>query len=169
MIHYFAFGSNLHPVRLTERVPSAELMGVATCPGHRLEFHKQSDDGSGKCNMVKAGSGSDLVYGAIYRLKPEHKQVLDRYEGSGYRDSQIVVRHDGIESPCFAYLAKQAHIVDGLMPYHWYKQLVVLGARYLGFPGSYVSSIDATGSTQDPNPARRQTNERLIESIINYR
>ena len=74
MIYYFAYGSNLHPMRLMERVPSAELVGVAKHPNHALTFHKRSNDGSSKCNMFN--SESDLIYGAIYKLKPEHKNEL---------------------------------------------------------------------------------------------
>lgn len=81
MIHYFAYGSNLHPVRLMKRVPSAELVGVIKHSCHRLSFHKKSNDGSGKCNMLETGADSDHVYGAIYKLKPEHKKDLDKYEG----------------------------------------------------------------------------------------
>lgn len=170
MIYYFAYGSNLHPVRLTERVPSAELIGAAEWPHHRLAFHKKSDDGSGKCNMHYSGSGSDLVYGAIYRMRPEHKHQLDRFEGRGYgyTDSQIVLGHGGNEYTCFTYLAQQTHIVDRLMPYHWYKKLVILGARYLGFPESYIASIDAVPSTEDPDPARRKASEMLVGSIIKH-
>jgi hypothetical protein len=66
MIHYFAYGSNLHPVRLIERVPSANLVGVIGLSKHRLAFQKRSKDGSSKCNLFQTGSASDLVYGAIY-------------------------------------------------------------------------------------------------------
>jgi gamma-glutamylcyclotransferase len=171
MIHYFAYGSNLHPARLTARVPSAELIGVATYAGHRLDFHKKSDDGSSKCNMFKSGSESDLTHGAIYRMRPEHKHELDRVEGKGYgyRDSQVALDLDGKEYDCFTYFAQESHIVDELAPYHWYKQLVILGARYLGLPGSYISSLDAVGSVDDPDATRRKANEMLIETIINYR
>jgi gamma-glutamylcyclotransferase len=171
MIYYFAYGSNLHPMRLMERVPSAELIGVAKHPNHRLTFHKKSNDGSGKCNMFNSGSESNLIYGAIYKLKPEHKHELDRFEWKdcGYTENQIALDHDGNEYPCFTYLAQQSHIVDDLMPYHWYKKLVILGARYLEFPGLYISSIEAVGSMEDPDPTRRKEMEMLIERIVKYR
>jgi gamma-glutamylcyclotransferase len=154
-----------------ERVPSAELIGVATHPNHRLTFHKKSNDGSSKCNMFDSGSESDLIYGAIYRLEQEQKDELDRFEGKGYGyiDNLISLNHDGVEYTCFTYLAQQSHIVDNLKPYHWYKRLVVLGAQYLGFPAPYVAFIEAVKSMEDPNPERRKENELLIESIINYR
>lgn len=168
MIYYFAYGSNLHPMRLVERVPSAELLGVATHPGRRLAFHKRSDDGSGKCNMFDSGSESDQVLGAIYSMDPDHKNGLDRFEGNGYEytENQIVRGHDGKEYACFTYLARQSHIVDRLKPYHWYKALVVLGAKYLEFPEAYISLIDAVPSIEDPDPERRKGHELLIQRIL---
>ena len=169
MIYYFAYGSNLHPVRLIERVPSAELVGVARHPNHKLVFHKKSNDDSSKCNMLNSGSG--LVYGAIYKLKPEHKNELDRFEGvgCGYIDNQITLERNEIEYNCFTYLAQKSHIVGNLKPYHWYKKLVVLGAKYLDFPDTYLSSIEAVDSIEDPDPIRRREREALIERVINYR
>ena len=152
-----------------ERVSSAELIGVAKHPSHTLTFHKKSNDDSSKCNMFKSETG--LIYGAIYKLKIEHKNDLDRFEGRGYGyiDNQITVKHKEIEYTCFTYLAQQSHIVNNLKPYHWYKKLVILGAQYLEFPDSYILSIKAVESMEDPDSTRRKEKEILIESIINYR
>ena len=171
MIYYFAYGSNLHPMRLMERVPSAELVGVAEHSNHKLSFHKRSSDGSGKCNMLNSATESDLIYGAIYKIKSEHKNKLDNFEskGYGYTDNQILLKHNGKEHHCFTYLAQQSHIVDGLKPYHWYKQLVILGARFLEFPQEYISSIEAIESMEDPEKRRRDDQEELVARIIKYR
>ena len=152
-----------------ERVPSAKLVGVAKHPNHVLTFHKRINDGSSKCNMFN--SESDLIYGAIYKLKPEHKNELDRFEGKGYgyTDNQITLEHNEIEYTCFTYLAQQSHIVSDLKPYHWYKTLVMLGAQFLQFPDTYISSIEAVESIEDPDTTRRKEKETLIERIINYR
>ena len=170
MRYYFAYGSNLHPKRLMERVPSAELIGVAEYPNHRLTFHKRSNDGSSKCNMFKSSLVLDMIHGAIYKLNPEHKSELDRFEGKGYGyiDNQIMLKHNGNEYTCFTYLAQKSHIVDNLKPYHWYKKLVILGAQYLEFPDSYISSIETVESMEDIDQTRRKDKEALIESIINY-
>ena len=103
MIHYFAYGSNLHPMRLMERVPSSKLVAVVKHSHHSLAFHKKSNDGSSKCDLFGTGSESDLVYGAIYKLKSEHKNELDKFEGKGYGyiDSQINLVHEGKEYTCF--------------------------------------------------------------------
>lgn len=167
-IYYFAYGSNLHPKRLMERVPSAELIGVTTLPKHRLLFHKRSNDGSSKCNIFNSGSESDHICGAVYKINHEHKKELDRFEGRGcgYMDIQITLVHDGNKYTCFTYLAQQSHIVDNLKPYHWYKKLVVIGARYLEFSASYIASIETVESMEDPNSKRRNEQELLIERIL---
>ena len=167
---YFAYGSNLHPLRLIERVPSASLVGVIELTKHRLMFHKHSTDGSSKCNLVHTGSEADLIYGAIYEIDPAHKSDLDRVEGKGYGylDHQLSLQHQGLAYTCFTYLAQPSYIVDHLKPYHWYKQLVVLGARYLKFPDSYIHSIASVESVEDPEENRRIKNEMLMKNIINY-
>ena len=126
MLHYFAYGSNLHPVRLTERVPSAKFVGTVELAHHDLAFHKKSHDGSGKCNLLHTGAESDRVHGAIYTLDPEHKALLDRYEGkgAGYMDSPLQVQHQGQSYSCFTYLAQSSYIVVTCNPItgikNWY-------------------------------------------------
>lgn len=167
MIHYFAYGSNLHPLRLIERVPSASLIGVAGIRAHRLSFHKKGKDNSSKCNLLKTGSESDLVHGALYEIDPAHKAVLDGYEGNGfgYTDNSLAVEHNGREYSCFTYQAQESHIVEHLKPFHWYKELVVLGAIYLKFPQAYIASIRSVASVPDPDSQRRQEHESLIEKL----
>lgn len=169
MIHYFAYGSNLHPLRLLERVASAELVGVCRYEAHRLAFDKQGRDGSGKCTLVNTGSEADVVYGALYTLDPVQKRDLDRFEGSGYCEHQITLQCHGQEYHCFTYLAQRSYIIDSLKPYHWYKQLIVLGARYLRLPDPYLASIESVASIDDPDVGRGRENEALIDRIINYR
>jgi gamma-glutamylcyclotransferase len=170
MIHYFAYGSNLHPLRLAKRVPSARLVGIADLKKHCLSFHKKSIDGSSKCNILKTHHESDIVHGAIYQLDLNHKAALDRFEnkGNGYMDSPVTLHHKGQQYTCFTYRAQESHIDDDLMPYHWYKNLVVLGAKYLQLPEPYVSSLESIRSIDDPDPTRKVESEKLIQEIINF-
>lgn len=170
MLHYFAYGSNLHPVRLVERVPSARFVGTVELTHHDLLFHKKSHDGSGKCNLLRTGAESDRVHGAIYALDPEHKVLLDRHEGkgSGYMDNPLKVQHQGMDYSCFTYLAQPSYIVDHLQPYHWYKKLVLLGALYCQFPHSYVAAIESVKSIDDPDDSRRKEHDVLIKKILRF-
>jgi len=166
-LYYLAYGSNLHPLRLKQRVASARLITPVELPQHRLTFHKHSVDGSAKCNLVHTGDNNDKAYGAIYQIAEEHKNVLDWYEGAGfgYVESQLAVAYRDKEFPCLTYLACQSHIVDHLHPYHWYKELVLRGAKHLKFPDEYIESIEAVNSIQDKDDKRRQENETLIEKM----
>jgi hypothetical protein len=171
LLYYFAYGSNLHPVRLLERVPSAQLVGVIELSQHSLAFQKRGRDGSSKCNLVRTGQESDGAYGAIYQIDSAHKQTLDCFEGNGngYHDSQLTVELHGQEYRCFTYFAQQSYIENDLMPYHWYKDLVVLGAKHLQFPDVYVRSIELIESVEDPDETRREHHHMLIEKIVNFR
>ena len=120
-LNYLAYGSNLHPMRLMERVPSAQLIGSTEIAGYELAFHKKSKDGSGKCNLFQIDEDSKSVFGAVYQIDVTEKPALDEAEGngSGYLDAQVSVTSDGNTHTCFTYFAQQSHIVDHLKPYHW--------------------------------------------------
>jgi len=147
---YAAYGSNLHPMRLGERVPSARLLGTAALPGWGLRFHKRSVDGSGKCNLVPAAGAAHV---AVYEMAAAERGRLDRAEGLGvgYRIEQIDVAGFG---ECFTYLAMASHIDDSLRPYTWYRELVRLGCEHLGFPRPYIDGIAAIPAEPDPDRVR---------------
>ena len=63
----------------SERVPSANFVGVIELRKHLHVFHKKSDDGSSKCNLFQTGSESDIVYD----VDPEHKSASDCFERKG--------------------------------------------------------------------------------------
>ena len=158
-------------MRLLERVSSAELLKVIELRQYRLAFQKRSQDGSSKCNLVRTGAKSDAVHGAIYQIDVAHKQALDRFEGNGngYQDSQLTVELYGEEQSCFTYFAQPSHIEIGVKPYHWYKNLVVLGAKHLQFPEVYVGSIELIESVEDPDETRREQHNLLIGKLVNFR
>lgn len=166
-LHYLAYGSNLHPLRLMERVPSARLIGVTEITGYQLRFHKRGKDGSAKCDLCWSDDRKSSVFGAIYRIASNEKPILDRAEGrgSGYLDTGITVQHGHIEFHCFTYLAQQSHIANGLKPFHWYKELVALGAKHLDFPHAYIECIQSVDSAQDHDNERRQYNEALLRRV----
>lgn len=57
---YFAYGSNLHPRWLRNRVHSAEELNTVYLQNRKLHFHKRSSDRSAKCNIVKTDSSGDI-------------------------------------------------------------------------------------------------------------
>lgn len=65
---YAAYGSNLHPVRLQERVKSASVRGTAVLEDWKLAFSKRSKDGSGKATLVELDGAQAHV--AVYDVSP---------------------------------------------------------------------------------------------------
>jgi hypothetical protein len=163
-LYYFAYGSNLHPARMQARVPSAEFVEVAVLPDRALRFCKRSVDGSAKCTLVPALGSRTL--GAVYRLAAEEKELLDHVEGldQGYEEFwQGLPLSDGVVRT-FHYVGSPDYLDATLQPYHWYKDLVLLGARYHGFPGPYLAAIEAVASIDDPDGDRRSRNEIVLQT-----
>ena len=161
ILTYAAYGSNLHPVRLSRRLPTATLRGTAFVPDWSLRFHKRSLDGSGKCSIEE---GSDGVHVAIYSMSEEDRARLDRIEGLGEGYGSVTLQVPGF-GRCFSYTAAESHIDDSLQPYDWYRQLVLSGAEFHGFPRHYVERIRATQSTSDPDAERHQEMWDLVDLI----
>jgi hypothetical protein len=82
-VYYFAYGSNLHPVRLEARVPSARAIGTVELLGLNLAFHKRSRDLSAKCLLYPERPKSEKVYGVLYAFDDVDKGALDHAEGLG--------------------------------------------------------------------------------------
>ena len=160
-IRYLAYGSNLHPRRLRERTPSARLIGTAEIPGWHLSFTKCGRDGSGKCTISNGGDG---VHCAIYEMSRQDKKELDAIEGvgRGYFQHALRIPEFGV---CLTYIAETTYVDDTLVPYCWYRELVLAGAIAHGFDEHYVARIRLLETRTDIDAARRAQNERLVRLL----
>ena len=158
---YAAYGSNLHPIRLRERISSAQLVTTSFLPDWSLHFHKRSKDGSGKCNIL---SGGDGIHIAIFDISAEDKLALDNIEGLGLGYSETLLNVAGI-GDCVSYCADESHIDSSLYPYDWYKELVLVGAQAHGFPEDYLNRIQSLQTRKDPDPNRSVKNWKTVELI----
>lgn len=155
-MRYAAYGSNLHPLRLRARTPSATLLGTSVIGDRALRFHKRGVDGSGKCNVVPTDGE---VHVGIYEIAAEEKPQLDAVEGAGYRAQTIDVAGFG---ECFIYVANDSHIDDALSPYSWYRALVLMGCEYLAFPKSYVDRVSSIEAHRDPDFERHTKHMAIV-------
>lgn len=155
---YLAYGSNLHPTRTGERVPSATLLGTTVVINRVLQFHKRSVDGSAKCNMTR---GDGAVHAAVYDIPADEKPYLDQAEGLGlgYRTETLEVPGHG---ECYTYIAIGTQIDESLKPYSWYKQLVIVGCQALQFPQRYIDSVAAVDCIADPDNERHARNMQIV-------
>lgn len=165
-VHYLAYGSNLHPFRLAMRVPSAKPIGVVEMLGYALAFHKRSIDGSGKC-LVYTERKDQKMYGVLYEFDAQDKARLATLEGvgKGYHEQLVQFTLNEVQYTPHLYVAQSTHIDPTLAPYHWYKNLVLAGAKYHNFPTEYIAAIQAMPSMADPNPSRTKENEALLSQL----
>ena len=79
---YFAYGSNMNPDRIRERIPQARLVGKATIKGWRLRERLYAD--------IERARGSS-VEGVLYLVTDSEHHRLDAYEGypSIYESVQV--------------------------------------------------------------------------------
>lgn len=159
---YFAYGSNLSTLRLQKRVRSAQLVTTGSLLKHKLLFHKIGRDGSAKCNAFYTGLDDDRLYGAVYKIDPDHKILLDQAEGlgRGYDTKHVTITVDnGRLMDAFTYYATR--IASGILPFNWYRDHVLTGAREHCFPEHYIEQITAIRVEQDEDQ-QRTDNELAI-------
>ncbi len=163
---YLAYGSNLHPRRLRERIGEVELAGVVHLPGWQLCFDKRGTDGSAKANLRPTPGSDHVAWAAAYRVELEQLPALDRFEGcgGGYETFRFDVEIDGDRRPALAYLTPSHWTTDVMQPYDWYRELIVAGAGYLGLPDDYIAAIRRTGVIIDADAARRERKMALAEA-----
>ncbi len=161
---YAAYGSNLHPVRLAARTPSARLLGTDFLEGWSLHFHKRSDrDGSAKCSMHRRGEG---VYVAVYEIAESEKTMLDDIEGLGvgYDEISIELPKYGL---CQSFTARPSHIADELAPFDWYREMVLLGCEVHAFPHEYRAGISSIDALVDNDVSRSRAAWQTVRRLRN--
>lgn len=166
---YFAYGSNMLEARLRERLPQVRCIGPGRLRGWRLRFDKRGGkDGSGKCHIARCDDTDACVWGVLYRMTPDERVELDRIEGvgGGYSVDWAMVEQvpSGAPVEAFYYAANPAWVDAALVPYDWYRGLVLAGAIEHGFPPDYVASLRAVACRRDDDTARAARAWRLIDT-----
>ncbi|MDE0394276.1 MAG: gamma-glutamylcyclotransferase [Gammaproteobacteria bacterium] len=166
---YFAYGSNLLTRRLRDpaRAPSAAVLGVASARGFVMRFHKIGTDGSGKCTLIPTGNDADVVYGVLYEFADSDLAGLDREEGvhlGGYARHSLRLRlPTGDTTEAMTYIAGEPYIDPACLPFDWYRDLVVAGAREHRLPPAYIRELELTPAVPDPDAPRAAQIRRLLE------
>lgn len=163
---YFAYGSNMLTERLQDRVPSAEPVTTAHLPGRTLRFHKRSQDGSGKCNLIDAFEESVAVHGVLFQFATDDFSALDEAEhrGHGYKRCRVHPQTADGSVEAFAYVAQPAYVDDALLPYDWYQALVTAGAHQHALPAAYRQRLETVRTYPDPDQDRRTRYRSLLRT-----
>lgn len=160
---YFAYGSNLSSKRFKKRVPSGVFECIASLNGYKLKFHVKDEDDSAKSNAFKTGDPSDKLLGVVYDIEATEKNLLDRAEdlGNEYVETQVFVQTDEGDLEVFMYIAKPDLIDEAVIPYTWYKEFIVQGAKEHHFSENYIEELEKVVSKEDPDRERAEKNSRI--------
>ncbi len=161
---YFAYGSNMCFRRFHQRVPSGIFETIATIRGFDLRFHVKDDDGSGKCNAIYTGNDEDFVMGVVYDIEATEKHLLDKAEDLGieYKERETIAETKDGTVEVFLYTAISDVINDQTIPFDWYKNFVVYGAREHGLPADYIRMLEGIPVKYDPDVKRAEKNRSVL-------
>ena len=156
-----------HPTR----APSACCIGAGILTGYQVRFHKIGRDGSGKCNALATGNLDDAVYGVVFQIAERDAKALDELEDvprGGYSRKQVetVAMNCADKNDVDCYFANSEFIDDKLLPFDWYKAIVVAGALEHDLPQEYVRSLREHPSLDDSD---RERSERSISLLGPWR
>ena len=107
---------------------------------------KRGRDGSGKANIVRGDGGE--VWGALYRMDPEHWRILDQFEG-GYERVGLDVASAGGVVRATSYTSSIR--TPDAVAFDWYQQLILDGAREHGLPEDWIAGLLALPVRSDPS------------------
>jgi gamma-glutamylcyclotransferase len=161
---YAAYGSNLHPIRISDRLPSAQFQGTAYLSAYRFQFNMTGADDSAKGNIMETGDPGDRIYVALYHIHESERSDLDRFEGPIYsvEPVQVTCVKTGEPIDAFLYIGRGDCLTTDLKPYDWYKAITLLGMRYQAFPEDYIAGVEAVDAIADPDEERKVRHESLI-------
>jgi gamma-glutamylcyclotransferase (GGCT)/AIG2-like uncharacterized protein YtfP len=121
---YFAYGSNLDPVGMELRGPTAEPLAAASLNDWQLTFRGVAD--------IEPAEG-EVVNGALWLCQPEDIDSLDMYEGHPhfYRQRMVTVQSaGGREVEAMTYVMVPPYRDRNQAPGGWYVETIADGYRF---------------------------------------
>jgi len=177
VIKYFAYGDKMFSPQLRSIVSSVRVIGVAKIAGYKLFFHSRGiEDPSGKCNILPVKDIASEVFGVLYEIPMQDRYLLDKAEGLGNYNQEVrlkvypfyhntdIEQAEGIAA--FTYIAHKDNIFEDLVPFTWYKEMVICGAREHHVPMEYIHHLEQYAAAIDPNVHRATKQTRYLESSV---
>jgi gamma-glutamylcyclotransferase (GGCT)/AIG2-like uncharacterized protein YtfP len=147
---YFAYGANMDPRHMLERVPGASVVGPARLDRYRLEFNVYSSEwDGGAANLEPDEDGR--IWGVLWDVPDDQLSGLDAYEGHPvfFRREEVTVQ--GPSEPVAAWTFRVAHQDRSYVrPTDAYVQLLRSAIRVQGLPPEALDIIDR--SARPPRP-----------------
>ena len=141
---YFAYGSNMNPERIAERLKRLPKAKMGCLKGYQLIFNKiaSGKSGIGYANIVI--SKDDTVFGVLYYVTNEDLCILDDYEGVGnshyYRAEVPIFTEESGVLLAITYIACQNRTTDSLKPTREYLNHLLEGRAFL--PPDYIARLE---------------------------
>jgi gamma-glutamylcyclotransferase (GGCT)/AIG2-like uncharacterized protein YtfP len=147
---YFAYGSNMDPEQMSQRVVGARALGPARLDGFSLTFSVYSNKWEGGAANIEL-EPEGHVWGVLWEVPDEHAERLDAYEGHPvfYRREEVSV--DGPDGTVVAMTYRIAH-QEGtyIRPTDQYLQRMRTGIRRHGIPPEALDQMDRAARPPKP-------------------
>ena len=135
---YFAYGSNMNPDRICERIPGARLVGKATIKGWKLAERLYAD--------IERSKGS-RVEGVLYLVNETERFRLDSYEGyphiyEGVQvDAWLDAKHK-VYAFTYAMTEETKKVREGKEYPRGYRLICSAGAHWHGVKNEFIREGD---------------------------
>ena len=145
---FFAYAVLMNRGHMSQICPDAEPLGRALLRGYRLIFPRSSGVWMGGIPSLQEQEG-EQVWGVLWRVCPDHKPELDRYQGflgaSGdnvFTPLLVVVEDaDGRPREAFAYQSSRSGR-NSFQPSPEFVDTVVRAAREFQLPDDYIAALE---------------------------
>jgi hypothetical protein len=167
---YFAYDEKMFSPILSKIAPNAINLGVAKLAGFKLYFHNKSkQDSSGKGNIVPHADEQAAVYGVLYQISLSDKAALEKELKVGLANQEIIVDVTSMHSlhqtqKAITFVACRDNVHQDLVPYAWYKAMVIQGALSHNLPQDYINWLGKCPCVEDPNSIRNLNRRRELHS-----
>lgn len=133
--YYFAYGSNMLPERLLERIGKYHTAFPVYLSDYRFVYNKKSCDGTTKANIE--GIKYEVVHGVCFEIDSDDIAILQKYE-VGYNRANVSVSYSKDKLTSVVTFISSS-IDETLKPSSEYKGLVLKGASHWHLDKSYVT------------------------------
>lgn len=144
MSWYFAYGSNMNPLRMQARGLNVSEALPGRLPGFALCFNKRAEDRPGCAYANIRHQRDGVVEGVLYRLAElDEIAKLDPFEGTPVyysRERLSILSAHGLQ-PAWVYIANPAFRQEGLLPASDYLAHLQAGREFLS--EAYWSTLAA--------------------------
>lgn len=149
MLLYFAYGANMDPGQMGNRVPEARAIGPARLDGFRLEFSVYSTLWEGGATNLATDEEAH-VWGVLWEI-PDDMSGLDAYQGHPTFFRREDVHVQGPDGPVIAKTYRVAHQKAYIRPTDTYLRLLRSAIRIHGLPPEALDILDEAARPPGPS------------------